>query len=192
MDLLCLINRILQLRGFSTVDEGTVLDGRVRDWDRLGNKAADEAADYGRRRVLFMSLMLDANLVGVCNRWYPVVRHLHRFLWLLPGLVVNHDGGGGTAPDPLVWSAGSLPKRKGVVDAVRNFAFLPGPVGIWDGDWVSFGVSGITAEDVRVWPYSFSLLVKVSAFFGHFALGRLVLLNLVFGSVSFVDVLISV
>ena len=24
-----------------------VLDGRVRDLDRLGNKAADEAADYG-------------------------------------------------------------------------------------------------------------------------------------------------
>ena len=59
-DLLCLCNRILQLRGFSTVkitkvkghaDEGMVLDGRVRDLDRLGNKAAAEAADYGRRRV---------------------------------------------------------------------------------------------------------------------------------------------
>ena len=47
---------------------------------------------------------------------------------------------------------------------------MPGPVGIWGGDWVSFDVSGITVEDVRVWPYSVSLLVKVSAFFGHLAL----------------------
>ena len=28
-----------------------VVDGRVRDLDRLGNRAADEAADFGRRRV---------------------------------------------------------------------------------------------------------------------------------------------
>ena len=44
--------------------------------------------------------------------------------------------------------------------------FLPGPVGIWDGGWVSFGINGITADDVRVWPYSVSLLVKISAFLG--------------------------
>ena len=48
--------------------------------------------------------------------------------------VVTHDDGGGTAPDPLVWSAGSLPERRRVVDAVRDFAFLPGPVGIWVGN----------------------------------------------------------
>ena len=74
-DLLCLIDRMLQLRGFDTVkvskvaghaDEGMVLYGRVRDLDRLGKSAADEAAEFGGR-------------VGVCNRWYPVVRHLHRF-----------------------------------------------------------------------------------------------------------------
>ena len=43
-------------RGFDTVkiskvkghaDEGMVLEGRVRDLDRMGNKAADEAADFG-------------------------------------------------------------------------------------------------------------------------------------------------
>ena len=32
--------------------------------------------------------------------------------------VVNHDGFGGTAPDPMVWSAGSLPKRRRIVHAV--------------------------------------------------------------------------
>ena len=103
--------------------------------------------------------------------------------------VVNHDDSGGTAPNPPVWSAGSLPKRKGVVDAVRNFAFLPGPVGLWSGEWVSIGVCGITVEDVRVWPYTVSLLVKISAFLGTLhcpaAAG-----DLGVGGVSFVELLI--
>ena len=59
-DLLTLIRRMLDLRGRDTVritkveghaDEGMVFDGRVRELDRLGNNAADEAADFGRRRV---------------------------------------------------------------------------------------------------------------------------------------------
>ena len=87
-DLLCLIHRMLLLRGFDTVkiskvkghaDEGMVLQGRVRDLDRLGNKAADEAADFGRRRVPVHVVDARMNLVGVCSRWYPVVCHLHRF-----------------------------------------------------------------------------------------------------------------
>ena len=87
-DLLCLIHRMLQLRGSDTVrvskvkghaDEDMVVDGRVRDLDRLGNRAADEAADFGRRRVPVRVIDARRNLVGVCNRWYPVVCHLHRF-----------------------------------------------------------------------------------------------------------------
>ena len=164
-DLLYLIDRILQLRGLDTVktskvkghaDEGMVLDGRVRDLDRLGNKAADEAADFGRSTVPVHVVDARRNFSGICSRWYPVLRHLHRFFIAVARAVVNHDDGSGTAPDPLVWSAGSLPKRPRVLHAVRDFAFLPGPVGIWDGDWVSLGVCGITAEDVRVWPYSVS------------------------------------
>ena len=97
-DLLCLIDRMLQLRGLDTVkiskvkghaDDGMVLDGRVRDLDRLGNNAADEAADFGRRRVPVHVIDARRNLVGVCSRWYPVVRHLHRFfLLLLLGLLL--------------------------------------------------------------------------------------------------------
>ena len=44
--------------------------------------------------------------------------------------MVNHDGRDGTAPDPLVWSAGAHPKRRWLVHAVRDLAFLPGPPGI--------------------------------------------------------------
>ena len=55
-------------------DEGLVRDGRVRELDRIGDNLADEAADFGRRRV-------DAGVTDVrriyacaCRTWYPVVR----------------------------------------------------------------------------------------------------------------------
>ena len=126
-DLLYLIDRTLQLRGLDTVkiskvkghaDDGMVFDGRVQDLDRLGNKSADEAADFGRSTVPVHVVNARRNLVWVCNRWYPVVRHLHRFFVAIAWAVVNHDDGSGTAPDPLVWSAGSLPKRPRVLHAV--------------------------------------------------------------------------
>ena len=197
-DLLCLIHHMLLLRGLDTVkvtkvkghaSEDMVVDGRVRDLDRLGNRAADEAADFGRRRVPVRVIDARRDLVGVCNRWYPVVRHLHRFFIAIARVDVNFGDGHGTAPDPLVWSAGSLPKRPRVSRAVRDFAFLPGPVGIWDGSWISFGVSCVTAEDVRLWPCSVSLLVKVLAFLGtlHWPAGDV---EFGVGGVSFVELLI--
>ena len=87
-DLLLLIDRMIRRRGADTVrvsrvkvqaDEVMVRCGQVREADRLGNNAADEAADFGRRRV--GNLVIDArrNLSGVCNRWYPVILDLHRF-----------------------------------------------------------------------------------------------------------------
>ena len=132
-DLRMLIERILHLRGLATAriskvkghaDEGMVLDGRVRGVDRLGNDATDEAADFGRRRV--SNLVMDArrNLSGVCGRWHPVTLDLHRFFIAVSRAVVNHDGRDVTAPDPLVWSAGALPKRRRLVHAVRDRAFL--------------------------------------------------------------------
>ena len=87
-DLLVLIERMLHLRGLNTVriskikghaDEVRALRGQVREDDGIGNNAADEAADFGRRGV--SPLVIDArrNLSGVCGRWYPVVLDLHRF-----------------------------------------------------------------------------------------------------------------
>ena len=75
-DLLLLIDRMLKIRGRDTVrtskvkghaDEGMVLDGRVRELDRLGNNAADEAADFGRRRVGNAVIDARRNLSGVCS-----------------------------------------------------------------------------------------------------------------------------
>ena len=41
-----------------------VLDGRVRELDRLGNNAADGAADFGRRRVGHAVVDARRNLSG--------------------------------------------------------------------------------------------------------------------------------
>ena len=59
-DLILLTGRILDMRGRDTLriskvkgiaDEGMVREGGVCELDRLGNNAADKAADFGRRRV---------------------------------------------------------------------------------------------------------------------------------------------
>ena len=140
-DLLVLINRMLHLRGLDTVriskvkghaDDGMVLDGRVRELDKFGNDVADEAADSGRRRVGPAVIDARRNLSGVCGRWYPVILDLHRFFIAISRAVVNHDGNEGIALDPVVWSAGALPKRRRLAHAVRDLAMLPGPPAIWE------------------------------------------------------------
>ena len=104
--------------------DGMVLHGQVRGEDKLGNGAADEAADFGRRRVSPAVIDARRNLFGVCGRWYPVILDLHRFFVAISRTVVNHDGHSGTAPDPLVWSAGALHKRRRLVHAVRDRALF--------------------------------------------------------------------
>ena len=83
-----LIERMLHLRGLATVrismfkghaDEDMVLHGRIREEDKLGNDAADEAADFGRRRVSPAVIDARRNFSGVCGRWYPVILALHRY-----------------------------------------------------------------------------------------------------------------
>ena len=183
-DLLFKIERMLHLRGLDTVriskvkghaDEDMVLHGQVRREDKLGNDAADEAADFGRRRVSPAVIDARRNLSGVCGRWYPIILDLHRFFIAIARAVVNHDGLGGTAPDPLVWSAGALPKRRRLVHAVRDRAFLPGPPGIWHSDWLQVPAAAICAEDVALWPYTPGLLVKWVSFLNslHWPVGDL-------------------
>ena len=100
-DLLLLIDRMLHHRGLDIVrvskvkghaDDGMILHGRVRREDKLGNDAANEAADLGRRRVSPAVIDARRNLSGVCSRWYPVILDLHRFFIAISRTVVNHDG----------------------------------------------------------------------------------------------------
>ena len=152
-DFLQLIDRMLHLRGCDTVrvtkvkcdaDDGMVLDGRVRELDKFGNDAADEAADFGRGRVGPAVTDARRNLSGVCGRWYLVILDLHRFFIATSMAVVNHDGNDGTAPDPMVWSAGALPKRRRLVHAVCDLAMLPGPPAIRTGDCVNGPVAVVS------------------------------------------------
>ena len=101
--------------------------------------------------------------------------------------MVNHDDGAGTSLDPLVWSAGSAPKRRRV--AVRNRAFLPGAPDLWVGSWISVAVTPISCRDIEVWPYSVGMLVKWVAFLSslHWPAGECIL---GVGGVSCVELLI--
>ena len=104
--------------------ESLVRSGQVRALDRYGIIRAEEAADFGRRRVWFEVADAWRNLSGVCRQSYPVIQVLHRFFIAISRAVVNCDDSSGLAPHPLVWSAGGLPKRRRVVDVVRNVAFF--------------------------------------------------------------------
>ena len=197
-DLLLLIERMLHLSCLATAritkvkghaDDGMVLQGRVREVDRIGNNALDEAADFGRRRIGNAVIDARRNLSGVCGRWYPVVLDLRRFFIAIARAVVNHDDRDGVVLDPLVWSAGACPKRRRLVHAVRDRAFLPAPPGIWDSEWVTVPATAVCAEDIDHWPYTPGLLVKWVAFLGtlHWPAGGV---DLGVGGVSFVELLI--
>ena len=61
-------------------------DGGVRELDRLGNDAAGDAADFGRRRVDFPVINARRNLSGVCGRWYRLFSPFTFLLLLFLGL----------------------------------------------------------------------------------------------------------
>ena len=114
--------------------------------------------------TLLMGLLtFDArrNLSGVCGRWCPVLLDLHRFFISISRAVVNHDGRDGTVPDPLVWSASALTKRRRLVHAVHDQAMLPGPPALWDSEWISVPASAVSADHIAHWPYTTGLLFKM-------------------------------
>ena len=73
--------------------------------------------------------------------------------------------------------------------AVRDHAFLPGPAGIWDGEWIALAAAPNTADDVGTWPYSVGVLVKWVAFLSWLH-GPVAGTDLCVGCVSFVEMLI--
>ena len=70
----------------------------------------------------------------------------------------------GTSLDPMVWSVGGALKRRRVVHAVRDRAFLPGAAGVWDGEWGVVAASHITCHDIEFWQCTVSMLVKWVSF----------------------------
>ena len=86
----------------------------------------------------------------------------------------------------LLWYGLQVLVLEGVV---RDGAFLPGPTGIWDSEWVAVPPSVICADDIAHWPYTPGLLVKWVAFLGtlHWPAGCV---DLGVGGVSCVELLI--
>ena len=81
---------------------------------------------------------------------------------------VNHDGKGGTAPDPLVWDQGSKPKvRKLAIRVNVDLASLPGPPAFLNNNnWVQVDAGHITSADISAWPCSVGILVRFTSFLG--------------------------
>ena len=62
---------------------------------------------------------------------YPTMLQLHRFMVAVSRVSVNHDGRGGSAPDPLVCDHRSRIKHRKVdIRVIVGLASMPGPPGI--------------------------------------------------------------
>ena len=108
---------------------------------------------------------VDRRLLKACSHWYPIMLDLHRFMIAVARVSVNHDGKGGTAPDPLVWNQGSRPKvRKLAVRVNVDLASLPGPPGFLNSSWIQVAAGRITGADIAAWPYSVSILIRFTSF----------------------------
>ena len=116
---------------------------------------------------------------------------LHRFMIAIARVSVNHDGRGGTAPDPLVWDQGSRPKvRKLAIRVNVDLASLPGPPGFLHSSRIQVDSGHITSADIAAWPNSVGILIRFTSFlsalhwpsgawdFGHFGVSFLELLIL--------------
>ena len=108
-DLIALVQYMIRTRSRETVlvkkvkghaKDDDVHQGRVRLVDQQGNVEADIAADLGRRHQSEMLINARRRLLPARSYWYPIMLDLHRFMIAVAWVSVNHDGKGGTAPDP--------------------------------------------------------------------------------------------
>ena len=167
-----------------------VQQGGVRLVDQRGNAEADAAADLGRRHQSEMLINARRRLLEARSHWYPIMTDLHRFMIAVARVSVNHDGKGGTAPDPLVWDQGSRSKvRKLAIRVNVDLACLPGPSGFLNSSWIQVDAGHITGADISAWPYSVGILVRFTSFLGtlHWPSGSVDLGH--FG-ISFLELLI--
>ena len=165
-DLVLLIERMLHLRGLDTVriskvkghaDEALVPAEELLIWIGLVTMELMRLPTLVVGGCLGGLLMLGVIILGCVPPGCP---RLASVFIAIASAVVNHDGAAGTSLDPTVWSVGGAPKRRRVVHAVRDRAFLPGPAGVRDGEWGVVAAAHITCHDIELWQYSVSMLVK--------------------------------
>ena len=141
-DLIALAGYMIRTRGRETVrvtkvkghaEDVDVQQGRVRLVDQQGNAEADTAADLGRRHQSEVLIDAGRRLLTARTHWCPIFLDLHRFMIAVARVSVNHDGKGGTAPDPLVLDQGSRSEvRKLAIRVNVDLASLPGPPGFFE------------------------------------------------------------
>ena len=181
--------RVTKVKG--RTEDVDVQQGRVRLADQQGNAEADAAADLGRRHQSEALIDARRRLLGARSHWYPIMTDLHRFMVAVARVSVNHDGKGGTAPDPLVWDQESRPKvRKLAIRVNVDLASLPGPPGFLNNSWIQVPAGPISGTDIAAWPYSVGILCLFTSFLhtlhwpsgvvdlGHFGISFLELLIL--------------
>ena len=103
------------------------------------------------RRVSDLVVDVRRRFVSACAFRYPVVLDLHRFLFLL----LLH---------PAIWSEGGLAKRRRVRVSAWEYAWVPGPLGLWRDGSIGCPRIEVSDADVGFWPYSVGLLVKLCYF----------------------------
>ena len=151
-----------------------VQQGRARLEDQVGNTEADTASDLGRRHQSVVLIDAWRRLLKARSYWYPIMLDLHGFMIAVAGVSVNHDGRGGTAPDPLVWDQGGRPKaRKLDIRVNVDLASLPGPPGFRCGPWIQTYSGHISGADIAAWPCSVGILFGITSSFStlHWPLG---------------------
>ena len=111
-DLIAIVQHMYHALGPETVEvtkleasEADVEQGRVRFEDRVGNSEAYTAADLGRRHQSDAAIAARLALLNAREFWHPIMLQLHRFVVAVSRVSVNHDGRGGSTPDPLVWES---------------------------------------------------------------------------------------
>ena len=78
-------------------------------------------------------------------------------------MAVNEDESRETAIDPCVWLTGTVPFKGGFGGGAGS-ALLLGPHSLLEEEWTRAVHTTVCEEDVFAWPYSGSILVKLSAF----------------------------
>ena len=173
-DSLALVRYMIRTKGRETVrvtnvkghaEDVDVQQGPVRLEDQVGNAEADAVADLGRRHQSEVLIDARRRLLTARSYWYPIIVDLHRFMIAVAWLTVNHDGRGGTAPDPLVWDQGCrLEARKLAIRVNVDLASLPGPPGFLGGPWILVKGRHISGRDIAAWAYSVGILFRFTSF----------------------------
>ena len=118
---------------------------------------------------LVVSLVVDRHTVkeSVKTTHNTHTPHLHRLFIAMSRAAVNHDGRGGTAPDPLVWSAG-VPSQ----EASSGSRSSGSGISAWGSCYLG-NLSGLLClhlllvlRILPIGPYTAGLLVKWVSFFG--------------------------